>query len=126
MGAPRTNRKSQFNPKKAAALNRYHQTRDEIRAAFPIDAIGHERYNRLLNNRQLFARAERLTLTAYFQTPDPSKQGQPYRLKPDFDNLQKTVADALVKKDETIYASSFIKLWGDSDCFEILLEGLED
>ena len=40
-------------------------------------------------------------------------EGRPHREKPDFDNISKAVADALVEQDKGIYFGSIRKYWQD-------------
>jgi Holliday junction resolvase RusA-like endonuclease len=41
--------------------------------------------------------------------------------KPDVDNIQKAIADALTENDAKIYRSNVIKLWADAESLEVTL-----
>ena len=126
MGAPRSNRKSRYNPKSRKAIDRYYSLRDEVRAAVPKDIIGEDRWNRLVNNRHLFSTASVLTFVATFATPDPKKWGQPHTVNPDRDNIDKALGDALVDRDQTIHSGAQSKVWGEFNAIDIHLEGATD
>jgi Holliday junction resolvase RusA-like endonuclease len=54
-----------------------------------------------------------LTIRAFFKAPDGAHRTGPHTHKPDFDNVEKAVADALFQNDQMIYKASVEKLWAD-------------
>jgi Holliday junction resolvase RusA-like endonuclease len=63
-----------------------------------------------------------LAVTAYLPFPESWSQkkkeahkGQPHQTKPDWDNIAKSVGDALWGEDSTIYKGSCTKLWDDGE-----------
>lgn len=63
-----------------------------------------------------------ISWVAYFPFPKSytAKQrselkGKPHQIKPDKDNIEKAIFDALLKNDQCIYAGTGIKLWDDGN-----------
>lgn len=72
---------------------------------------------------------QRFDWTAYFQPPPSwSKKkraaaiGELHRTKPDRDNIDKAVLDALFKSDSAIASGTIEKRWGDPARLEIRIE----
>lgn len=45
--------------------------------------------------------------------------GQPHRQKPDRDNLEKALMDAVYENDESVWDMRTTKIWSDIGCIEI-------
>ena len=68
------------------------------------------------------------TLRLVFTIPFPKSyskkkrealRGKPHKLKPDIDNLEKSVLDALAKEDSHVWWIDACKVWGDVGSIEI-------
>ena len=113
MGAPRMTQADRW--KKRACVIRYRAFKDAIRAAYrgkPIDA------NAVLD----------LSWTAYFTPPvswsrkkREAAMGTLHRAKPDRDNIDKAVLDALFEDDAAIAAGRIEKYWRDTAALEIVI-----
>lgn len=106
VGAPRQTGRSRFNPKKRPAIERYHAYRDAIR----LFARGQQ--------VPPAERTEEIVITAYW-TPPPlwsrNKQeaaiGTKKRSKPDGDNVEKAVLDALFDEDAAVGDTCMRRRW---------------
>ena len=47
-------------------------------------------------------------------------RGQPHRAKPDLDNLEKAVLDALHPRDQEVWRKAGVKIWGDAGSVTIM------
>lgn len=113
MGAPRMTRRDKW--KNRPCVEAYHAFRDAIRRYFPGDVPPAEHVNEL-------------SWLATFATSKPELIGTIYRNKPDRDNIDKAILDALWKRDEAIGPGWIDRRWGTEDKLEIritLLQALE-
>lgn len=104
MGKPRMTRSDRW--KKRDCVLRYRSWCDELRAA--IGEIPQDAY--------------RVDWTAYFPIPKSyskkqreAMKGQLHQVKPDRDNIDKAVCDALFKQDQVIAQGSQCKMWSTDD-----------
>jgi len=103
MGKPRMTQHDRW--KKRPAVLRYHAFKDSLRVQLACHS---------------FERATVLSWTAYISMPKSwSKkkkaelQGKPHLQKPDRDNIDKAIMDAILKEDKSIYFGTICKLWDD-------------
>lgn len=103
VGAVRMNRSVRF--KKSDAQLRYFAWKD---------------YARLLCPRLLVGDVIGITLAAYFSMPESwsakkkaEMRGTPHRVKPDGDNIEKALMDALLAQDQRVCQGSWKKFWDD-------------
>ena len=114
MGAPRMTRADKW--KQRDCVVRYRAFKDAIRLAMiGIPAIDP---NDIMS----------LSWTAYFTPPISwSKKkraasiGELHRSKPDRDNLDKAILDAMFKEDSAIASGRIEKLWGSVACVEVAI-----
>lgn len=111
MGAPRMTQRDTW--KKRPVVLKYRKFKDAMRAAIAADS-----WTTLVLD--LLGSANSLSWTAYFPIPPSySKKkaaalaGQPHRQKPDRDNVDKAIMDALFKEDCGIAFGTLAKLWDD-------------
>ena len=94
VSAPRQLRNTRFSARDAFRIQRYHAFRDEVRL-----------------------RRVKLPIPAYvrFEMPVPKsgldRVGKPHEQKPDKDNLEKALLDALFGEDCHVYSTLCEKLW---------------
>lgn len=98
--------------KKRPCVEAYHAFRDAIRRDFPGDIPPAEQ-------------VIELSWIAYFATNEPELIGQFHREKPDRDNIDKSILDALFDKDEAIGKGTIEKRWGVEDKLEITIKLLQ-
>jgi len=79
--------------------------------------------------RCLFAAPVALSWTAYIEMPKSwsnakrkAIRGQEHRQKPDRDNIDKAIMDALFKEDKKVSSGTLIKRWADGDGPRIEME----
>lgn len=106
IGKPRMTKRDKW--KQRPCVLRYRAWADEARKAAG------------LREKLVLTGATTLTFRAYVPMPAMWKagqraemQGEPCLGKPDLDNLQKSLADALFANDECVYAGDQEKLWDD-------------
>lgn len=106
MGKPRMTRKDKWGQR--SCVLRYRAWADAVRAAAGVE------------NKLRLTRATSLTFRAYLPMPESwplekreALRDQPCVSKPDLDNLQKSLADALFANDECVCAGSQEKFWDD-------------
>ncbi len=112
IGAPRMSQRDRW--KKRPCVLRYFAWRDKAR-----EAAGE-----LPPTEQI----ESVSWVAYFEPPASwSKRkraehlGKLHRSKPDRDNLDKSLLDALFKEDSQIASGEIQKRWGETDRFEVTI-----
>lgn len=113
MGAPRMTQRDKW--KGRACVERYHALRDAIRRDAPP----------LPEPEQI----DSLSWVAYFTPPESWSRkrreeaiGTRHRVKPDRDNIDKAILDALFERDERISDSEWIrKRWGVEACIKITI-----
>lgn len=103
MGAPRMTRRDKWA--KRPVVLRYHKFRDTVRAAVgPIESVPD-------------------VVHCIFHLPMPESWstrkrvamcGKPHRQRPDKDNIEKGVLDALFDEDGAVWGGSQQKLWAES------------
>lgn len=108
MGAPRQTARDRWGTNKRPVVERYHAYRDELRLKY------HGTY------------PERVSLIFYMPMPASwSKKKRermvstPHQVKPDGDNLQKAVQDALCVEDGYVWEAHVIKIWSATPGVEI-------
>lgn len=106
MGAPRQTQRDRWA--KRPVVLRYHDFRDDLRASIPE------------NIRPRLDQVRRLDWIAYIPIPPSYSNkrmaelaGRPCESKPDRDNLDKAILDALFAEDRHITAGSIAKVWDD-------------
>lgn len=112
MGKPRMTQSDRW--KKRPCVLRYRAYADELRLRFREQRIDPDVF------------LERYTLLFGIPTPPSwSKRkraehiGKPHRQKPDKDNLEKAVLDALVERDERVFDGRVLKFWTESPRIEL-------
>lgn len=114
MGKPRQTQSDKWNHRPVVVKAR--QQADTIRAAFDIPDRAHK-----------FKSAIAIHWVALLQGAGTKKVPAPtgiHRVKPDLDNIEKLIMDALFDKDETVGGlSSGWKLWAPENTLLIALEG---
>lgn len=110
MGKPRMTQRDRW--KKRPAVLRYHAFKDQLRACL----VNFPHLRALLESGTV----HHLSWTAYFPLPDSwSKKkkaalaGSLHRAKPDRDNIDKAILDALFTDDSGIAAGQIEKRWDD-------------
>ena len=110
MGKPRMTQRDRW--KKRPAVTRYHGFKDELRAR--VAGLPHLR--RLIDSGTVY----RLSWTAYLPIPaswakhkKAAMAGALHRAKPDRDNIDKAILDALFTDDSGIAAGHLEKRWDD-------------
>jgi len=118
MGAPRMTRCDKW--KQRPAVMRYRAFKDAIREAISESRV----------NIPLAEEVKSLSWVAYFETPKSwakSKRAAAintlHRSKPDRDNVDKAVLDAIYTEDAAIAKGTIEKRWGYSGCVIIKIEG---
>jgi len=118
MGAPRMTRSDKW--KQRDCVVRYRAFKDAIRLAM----IGLP----LINPNEVIS----LSWTAYFTPPKSwSKKkranaiGELHRSKPDRDNIDKAILDAMFEEDSAIASGRIEKLWGSVACVEVAIMMVE-
>ena len=108
MGKPRMTRRDTW--KQRPCVMRYRRWCDELRRAAG------------LSEKVTFVNPHSLSVVAYFPIPSSwtnrIKQracGQPHACKPDVDNITKGIMDALLERDQNIYALNCQKFWDDGN-----------
>ena len=106
MGKPRMTRRDKW--KQRDCVVRYRAWADHVRTVAGV------------REKQELLKPTRLTLRAYFPMPKSwsartklNAVGHPHIQKPDLDNIQKALMDALFVNDQYIYAGEQEKYWDD-------------
>lgn len=106
VGKPRMTRKDRWAQR--PCVLRYRDWADAARAAAGV------------GDKIALTKATTLTFRAYLPMPDSwaankreAMRGEPCLGKPDLDNLQKSLADALFANDDCVYAGDQEKFWDD-------------
>lgn len=106
VGKPRMTRKDRWAQR--PCVLRYRDWADAARAAAGV------------GDKIALTKATTLTFRAYLPMPESwsahkreAMRGEPCLGKPDLDNLQKSLADALFANDECVYAGDQEKFWDD-------------
>ena len=101
MGKPRMTQRDKW--KKRSCVERYHAFCDSLRAQVKAPASAGD-----------------VSWVAYFPMPKSwskkrkaAMKGQPHRQRPDRDNIDKAILDALFKEDSGIYTGRLAKYWDD-------------
>jgi len=95
--------------KKRPCVVRYHQYKDEMRAAFQS-----------LDGDRLQMRFGVPMPKSWSKKKRREMNGSPHRAKPDIDNLIKAVLDALLAEDSHVYEIVAVKRWSEFGSIEIL------
>lgn len=113
MGKPRMTRRDKWQ--KRECVTRYRAFADELREAFGL-------------SHKLTQAPLRLDWRAYLPMPESwsrtkreSMRGQPHRQKPDRDNIDKAILDALFQDDSAIAQGVTAKYWDDGNGPRIVL-----
>lgn len=108
MGKPRMTRSDKWKQRKCVV--RYRQWADSLREAAGLT----EKYTLMLGCQML--------IHAYFPIPNSwsraakeKMKGKPHLQKPDWDNVAKAVADALIANDHMIWSGLTTKYWDDGN-----------
>lgn len=113
IGKPRQTKRDKW--KQRPCVVRYRSWADEARFA----AFGHP-----LKKLRLTGPTT-LRVVAYFESPKKQHRVGPHTMTPDFDNIEKSVADALFENDQMIYKSSVEKYWADGGLPRVIVEWSE-
>lgn len=98
--------------KKRPCVEAYHAFRDAIRRDFPGEVPPTEQ-------------VIELSWIAYFATNDAELIGRFHREKPDRDNIDKAILDALFEHDEGIPYGMIQKVWGKEDKLIVTIKLLQ-
>jgi len=112
IGKPRQTRRDKWQ--KRPCVVRYRSWADEARFA----AFGHP-----LKKLRLTGPTT-LRVVAYLNSGKQHRVG-PHTAKPDADNIEKCVMDALFENDQMIYKSSVEKYWADGGVPRVIVEWTE-
>ena len=112
IGKPRQTRSDRW--KQRPCVVRYRSWADQARLA----AFGHP------GKKLTLTGPTTLRVVAYIDSGKQHRVG-PHTVKPDIDNIEKAVMDALFENDQMVYRSSVEKVWADGGLPRVIVEWSE-
>lgn len=113
IGKPRQTRSDRW--KQRPCVVRYRSWADQARLA----AFGHP------SKKLTLTGPTTLRVVAYLEAPKKRHRVGPHTVKPDIDNIEKAVMDALFENDQMVYRSSVEKVWADGGLPRVIVEWSE-